>query len=206
LFRFLFQKILVPEWKCSRVWIGSEPPGNAKCNFKKDSSWTEVAEYFSGRLTQFVDGKQAIITAKERAVLFKIQDLVLDGQPVSAEEKLSSLLQIGDILFSYIRPLVPARVIGSVVCRHMAVQIWKGKRTLNKTSQSREAMAMDSDMAAAVGTRTLPIALPSQATHLAQVATVIEAKGNLGQVRLNENGETALVLRNRTFVDGNKLR
>ena len=56
------------------------------------------------------------------SVLFKMQDLVINGSKASAE-RLSSVVQPGDLLFSFCKPLVPAKMVGDRKATHTAVQV-----------------------------------------------------------------------------------
>ncbi len=46
----------------------------------------------------------------------------VDGKKV-AGERLSSVVQLGDVLFSYSKPLVPSRTVGDMVVTRVAVQV-----------------------------------------------------------------------------------
>ncbi len=46
----------------------------------------------------------------------------VDGKRV-AGERLSSVVQLGDVLFSYSKPLVPSRTVGDMVVTRVAVQV-----------------------------------------------------------------------------------
>lgn len=57
------------------------------------------------------------------AVLFKIQDLSIDGEKANPEGRLSDLLSLGDALFCYCKSLVPSKIVGSTAIGYVAAQV-----------------------------------------------------------------------------------
>ena len=157
----------------------------------EDDDFRELAktcEYVSGKMSQFLDKSSGVMSTKDRHVLFKMQDLSVDGERVanSGAERLSSVLQMGDTLFSFCRPLRPPKTIDDKVVSLTAVQvrklqftcflkmwqmfcrsqIWRGKRF--EGQKKKETDGADGKKKTVVR-RKFP--LPSQATHLSQVSS-----------------------------------
>ena len=61
-------------------------------------------------------------------MLFKISDLCVDGRRFTSDDRLSSALSLGDVLYSFSKPLVPQRTIGDTVVKHQAVQVMEELR------------------------------------------------------------------------------
>lgn len=115
-----------PKWRCTVVWLKERPTeeqisivqSGHKSNKVESSpdSKAQNHEYCCGRLYRYLDRASGIIMAKkdkkDRPVLFKLADLVIDGCQAKSEDRLSDLLKIGDILSMYVKPLIPAKTIG----------------------------------------------------------------------------------------------
>lgn len=147
--------IYKPTWRCTAVWVGEKPSeetlarlashvenSNTKSKRKKmsveEKEKIKDCEYFGGRLTTIVDKSTGVVQQKDKAVLFKIQDLWINGQQMSGEDKLSNVITLGEILFCYMRPLIPPKRIGDILCDRVAVQIWRGKRSKSRSNNNSE--------------------------------------------------------------------
>ncbi|TRY78326.1 hypothetical protein TCAL_15357 [Tigriopus californicus] len=157
--------IYKPTWRCTAVWVGDQPSEetlarlalyventSSKSKRKKmsveEKEKIKDCEYFGGRLTTIVDKSTGVVQQKDKAVLFKIQDLWINGQQMSGEDKLSNLISLGEILFCYMRPLIPAKRIGDILCDRVAVQIWRGKRSKSRSNNNSECSHHENDTAA----------------------------------------------------------
>jgi hypothetical protein len=202
-----------PKWKCSAVWLEQKPTPRQmqlaeeaaaeKGGKNRETKVVDLSscEYGCGRMAKFLDRGTGIIMAKkdkrDRPVLFKLTDLVIDGHQMTQEDRLSAVLKIGEILSFYLRPLVPARSIGDLVCNDVAVSAWRGKRTAVDTMDTD-----DQGMSTRKSRKMLP--LPCEATYKNQKGKFIELDGAFGIVQL-DRGPRVLISKMRTFANGMKL-
>ena len=203
-------------WRCEVVWMPPEPMPSQEVltevslGKKHLSSLAKDAKdkdfYICGKLTHFVDKSTGIIqhSKLDQAVLFKIQDLFIDGVRPDPDARLSSILQVGETLFSFSKPLIPSKTIGATVCNMTATQIWKGKR--NKSAGE----AMDED-SSDKSKKKVPYPDPRAATDINQSGVVIEIQGVLGKLKLTSDdpardGQKVLLSKNRTYINGHKIR
>ena len=121
-----------PAWRCHLVFVGVRPKEasltaekeeNKAVNAAKKDDFKELikdCEYVCGRLSAFVDRSSGIVTGKDRNVLFKARELVVDGRKLDPDERLSSVLTIGESLFAFVKPLFPVKKFGDLYCSAIA--------------------------------------------------------------------------------------
>ena len=180
--------ILKPEWSCSLAWMGKEPKQKVNLSKKKQPQ-NEKLEYYSGQMSRYLDRKSGLIMAnKETPILFKMQDLIIQGKSVSeSAERLSDLLSVGDKLFCYAKDLIPHKVLGDDLCKKVAVEIWKGKRTSDEELEYK------------------PILKEGQVTT-SKMCQVLSVDGNLGKAVILGQEELVLFSKSQLFIHGQKLK
>ena len=65
-------------------------------------------EYMCARLETIVNSEEGVLMLKNRAILFSIRNLSVDGQSFGEEEDLRQHLEVGENLFAYVKT-VPQR-------------------------------------------------------------------------------------------------
>ena len=74
------------------------------------------------RVERIINNNIGIITSRNIHVLFHIENLSIDGQRYTTSDSLSSLLQPGETVFTYAKPLDPPASIDELSVTHEAVQ------------------------------------------------------------------------------------
>jgi len=209
-----------PNWRVKLVWIGEKPSNEtleadgkegkgefSKKTKKKNTEFIEAikdCEYVCGRLEKILSNEQGILINKDRAILFNIKDLSVDGQLLTENDNLYTHLQIGENLFSYVKS-IPARRISGHDVSYEAAQIWKGKRKNLGISDQPGLEEVKKE-------RKNPIPLPKEATHTNIKGKIVEIEGpGLGKMQVIStekeiHGNRALFSRNRLYIDGQKLK
>ena len=155
-----------PNWRARLVWIGEKPDpskvetDNADRNYlarsKKDKSefleTIKDCEYMCARLEKIVSKSEGILMLKNKAILFNIANLSIDGQSFEQGEELKNHLEVGENLFSYVKT-IPKKVVDDYEIMLEAAQIWKGKRSSSISEETK------------LEKKKTPIPLPSEASH-----------------------------------------
>ena len=201
-----------PNWRAKLVWVGEKPTEDMlmeDSTTKKEKAETEVdsiqgCEYMTARVEKIVNKNQGIMTLRKNHIMFHIEKLSLDGQHYTTQDNLYTLLQLGDILFCYCKPLSPPTKVDGFEVNYEAVQAWKG----------RKVFALNKELISEEETRSVKssIPLPSEATHRNLIGTVQQLENTcLGYLVIKSDdpslrGQKVLVSKNRLYINGAKLR
>ena len=164
-----------PNWRARLVWMGEKPDSsqvetdNADRNYlarsKKDKSefleTIKDCEYMCARLEKIISKSEGILMLKNKAILFDIANLSIDGQSFGEGEELKNHLEVGENLFSYVKT-VPRKTVDEYEIMLEAAQIWKGKRSFSISEETK------------MEKKKTPIPLPSEASHFNVKGTVSE--------------------------------
>ena len=202
-----------PQWRVRLMWTGDRPAQAAIDAADPDRALlargrrdkTEFletikdCEYLCARLERIVSTTEGVLMLRSKAIAFHISNLSIDGQSFGVDGDLREVLEVGENLFAYVKAC-PGRLVEEFTVQLEAKQIWKGKRSLSVSEETKAEK------------KKTPIPLPEEASHRGVVGRVVEVEGpGLGYLSLQSAdpaiaGARALFSRNRLYIRGAKLR
>ena len=200
-----------PNWRAKLIWVGTKPTEEmigevASDKLKKPKEdpvdMTKDCTYLAGRIEKILDENQGIITCRSGRILFHIENFSLDGEHFTTQDNLLNLLEPGEHIFCYAKPLSLPNKITDVDITYEAASVWKGSR-LSKNRPSNDANEEKENT-------KVPIPVPSEATHK-NVVGVIESIENFALAVIKSEdpslrGQKVLVTKRRMYVNGSKIK
>ena len=155
----------------------------------------------SGRVEKIINKNQGIIACRSGHILFHVENLSIDGEKFTTQDNLLNLLNPGEQIFCYAKPVSPPNKLDGFDIAFEAAKVWKGSSKIRSTNVVEEEQNLK-----------CPIPLPSEATHTNILGTVesIEDKAFVYCVIKSEDrslrGQKVLVSKRRLFINGVKLK
>jgi len=202
-----------PNWRAKLVWIGDKPTEEmlveevVEVNKKSDGVLDSLqgCEYMTARVEKILNKNQGIITLRKNHVMFHIEKLSVDGQHYTTQDNLNNILQLGETLFCYAKPVSPPSKVDGFEINYEAAQVWKGRKVF---AFNKDGPAGEEEKAQTKSS----IPLPSEATHRDLVGSVQQLETvSLGYLVIKSDdpslrGQKVLFSKNRLFINGTKLR
>jgi len=200
-----------PNWRAKLIWVGTKPTEEmigevASDKLKKPKEdpvdMTKDCTYLAGRIEKILDENQGIITCRSGRILFHIENFSVDGEHFTTQDNLLNLLEPGEHIFCYAKPLSLPNKITDVDITYEAASVWKGSR-LSKNRPSNDANEEKENT-------KVPIPVPSEATHK-NIVGVIESIENFALAVIKSEdpslrGQKVLVTKRRMYVNGSKIK
>ena len=198
-----------PNWRAKLIWVGEKPTEKmigevASDKLKKTkedpADLTKDCTYLAGRIEKILDENQGIITCRSGRILFHIENFSVDGEHFTTQDNLLNLLEPGEQLFCYAKPLSLPNKITGVDITYEAASVWKGSRLSKNRPSNIDSEEKENPK--------FPIPVPSEATHK-NIVGVVESIENFAYAVIKSEdpslrGQKVLVTKRRMYFNGSK--